>query len=242
MMILKELRDLVVNSLFPQDCQVCGGGVESLDLGIACRSCWGATTLFGPSHPLCPKCGLLLRSAFKGTPRECGRCAPHRYDSARAVGVYERALAATVLRLKTEPHVPRVLTDALGMLARRAAESRADLIVPVPLSRKRLRERGFNQAEVIAKELARKMRVDIDRTSLARTSHTRVHRAGMDERARAASVSGAFAVVRPDLVAGRRILLVDDVMTSGSTLSQCAEELKAGGAERVEAIVLARTV
>lgn len=215
--------------------------VESLSLGVACRTCWERTRIFTTETPLCPRCGRLLASNFKGVPYPCRRCDEHHFDRARAVGVYEHALVASVLRLKSEPHLPRILTDFIADALAMISIQGVDVIVPVPLSRKRQIERGFNQASVIAQSLRRNTGVRTDDRLLSRTTHTSLHRAGMDDRARAASVKGAFEASSPDLVKGLSIVLVDDVMTSGATLSQCALELKKAGAASVSALTLART-
>jgi ComF family protein len=132
----------------------------------------------------------------------------------------------------------------MGQLLR-AAQGRAPLdtatrIVPVPLHAERERERGFNQAARLARSLATLSRLPLDEWSVVRTAHTSLHRAGMDARARRETVEGAFQVERPRLIAGERILLVDDVLTTGATVSSCAQALKAAGAEDVFVLTVAQ--
>jgi len=114
--------------------------------------------------------------------------------------------------------------------------------MPIPLSKIRRHDRGFNQAEIVAKVVARVLGMRLDKASLVRTVHTPKHRAAMDKKSRAATVKGAFEVTRPRLVSGESILLVDDVLTSGSTASACAHELKQHGAAWVGVLTLARAV
>lgn len=114
------------------------------------------------------------------------------------------------------------------------------MIVPVPLHADRERERGFNQAVVIARELARLSRLPLDEHSVVRRLHTERHRAGMDAKARRQSVGDAFAVRHRDLIAGKRVLLVDDVFTTGATASACARELIEMGARAVFVLTIAR--
>jgi ComF family protein len=116
----------------------------------------------------------------------------------------------------------------------------ATRVVPVPLHPERMRERGFNQAAVLAAALARLTGLPLDESSLVRTLHTERHRAGMDARARRESVDKAFAVRRPRLVEGERILLIDDVFTTGATVSSCASALRAAGAQEVFVLTIAR--
>jgi ComF family protein len=122
----------------------------------------------------------------------------------------------------------------------RAPLNSANLIIPVPLHAERERERGFNQAVLLARELARLSRLPLDEHSVVRRVHTERHRAGMDARARRDSVADAFAIRHPKLVAGQRVLLVDDVFTTGATVSACAAALKDAGAEEVYVLTIAR--
>ena len=116
------------------------------------------------------------------------------------------------------------------------------MVIPVPQSRKRNMERGFNQAEILADLVAKTLDVKMVTDAVIRTSHTPIHRAAMDRKARAVTVERSFEVRIPRLLAGRNILLVDDVLTSGSTASACASVLKKNGASRVDVVTLARAV
>ncbi|HET9129668.1 MAG TPA: phosphoribosyltransferase family protein [Terriglobia bacterium] len=116
----------------------------------------------------------------------------------------------------------------------------SDLILPVPLSARRRAERGFNQAEFIARRVASILHKPVDIRSLSRKTHTPMHRASMDKKAREQSVKNAFEVIRPKLIEGKAILLVDDIFTSGATVSNCAKSLKKAGAKRVDIFTLAR--
>jgi ComF family protein len=118
----------------------------------------------------------------------------------------------------------------------------ADIVVPVPLSRKRAVERGYNQAAVIAAILSRSARIELGTSALERRLDTPMHRVGMDKKARELTVKKAFAVVHPRLIEGRDVVLVDDVFTSGATASACAAVLKKNGAARVRVFTVARAV
>ena len=162
------------------------------------------------------------------------------FTSARACGSYEGGLRASILALKREPHVARRLAAMMLQAQKRKPSDKADLIIPVPLHSRRERERGFNQAALLARELARETKLPVDEHSLVRRSQTERHRTGMDARARRESVADAFAVRHPKLIAGRRVLLVDDVFTTGATVSACAAVLKAAGAKDVYVLTIAR--
>jgi len=114
-------------------------------------------------------------------------------------------------------------------------------IVPVPLHPKRLQMRGFNQASVIARAVSTSLRLPINEVSLIRTSHTEKYRAGLDAKGRTDTVLRAFAVVHPRLIAGEKILLIDDVLTTGATAAMCAGVLSEAGAEAVFVLTIART-
>ena len=116
----------------------------------------------------------------------------------------------------------------------------AELVLPVPLHAARERERGFNQALVLARELARVSGRSLDQHSLVRKIQTQMHRGGMDAKARRQSVASAFTVCHRDLIAGKRLLLIDDVFTTGATASACAEALRESGAESVFLLTIAR--
>jgi ComF family protein len=170
----------------------------------------------------------------------CRRCDAWAFAAARACGPYRGALRAAVLGLKREPFVGTRLARLLAEAAAREPLSTATLAVPVPLHAERERERGFNQAALLARALTRRTLMDVDEWSLTRVSHSERHRAGVDARARRETVEGAFAVTRRRLVRGERVLLVDDVFTTGATVSACASALTEAGAAEVFVLTVAR--
>ena len=241
--LTSQIYDATLAVLYPQACAICGHSVESRRDGVACSRCWDATTLFSESDPLCGKCGAISRATVAGDSRHnlrCGRCDEDAYDAARACGSYEGALRAAILELKRQPHVPRRIAYLLSEVQRRAPLHSAELIVPVPLHANRERERGFNQATSLARELARLSGLPLDEHSVIRRHHTERHRSGMDAKARRKSVSRAFAVRHADVIAGKRVLLIDDVFTTGATVSACAAVLIDAGAEDVSVLTVAR--
>jgi ComF family protein len=237
------IYDAALALVYPQACAVCGASVESRHDGVACALCWRMTRGFTDDETLCWKCGLFTEAAVSRDQRQsirCGRCDDEAFSAARAGGFYEGALRASILELKREPHVAARLSRLMFDAQQREPLNSANLIIPVPLHPERERERGFNQALLLARELARLSGLSIDERSVVRRLHTERHRAGMDAKARRQSVAAAFTVRHPKLVAGRRVLLVDDVFTTGATASACASALKEAGAEEVFVLTIAR--
>ncbi|MDT5267826.1 MAG: hypothetical protein QOH49_12 [Acidobacteriota bacterium] len=243
---LDRLFDAALALVYPQACAVCGvSGVERRADWPACAACWAATRLFKGDETLCWKCGAPaggeVPEEIKATVR-CRRCDSEEFTAARACGLYEGALRAAVLGLKRDPFVPPRLARMLREVARRAPLDAATLVLPVPLHPTRERERGFNQATLLASAVARGARLRLDGLSLARVAHSERHRAGMDARARRESVESVFAVTRPRLVHGESVLLVDDVFTTGATASACARTLLEADARAVFVLTAARAV
>jgi len=234
--------DSALALIYPQGCAICSESVESRHDGVVCEACWAGAKLFAEDDALCWKCGAATAAIVRDDLRmiRCGRCDAHDFTAARACGLYAGVLRASVLGLKRVPHVGRRLLRALTCAQRRAPISEANLIIPVPLHWKRERDRGHNQAAVLARALARTTGVDIDEHNLVRILHTERHRAGLDARARRDSVRGAFEVRAPKQICGRRVLLIDDVFTTGATVSECASVLTAAGAEDVFVLTIAR--
>ncbi len=240
---LSSIWDATLALVYPQACAVCGASVESRHNGVACASCWQTTRVFTDEDTLCWKCGLFTEAAVDKDKRQsirCRQCDDEAFTGARACGYYEGALRASILQLKREPHVASRLVHLMLAAQQRAPIISANLIIPVPLHPERERERGFNQALLLAKELSRLSSLPLDEHSVVRRVHTERHRAGMDAKARRQSVAEAFTVRHPKSVAGQLVLLVDDVFTTGATVSACASALKEAGAAEVFVLTIAR--
>jgi ComF family protein len=241
---LSRLYDAALALAYPQACAVCGvAGVEARADAPACAGCWRATRVFEVAEALCWKCGAPAAEGACAADAEavrCRRCEAEAFTAARACGPYEGALRAAVLCLKREPQVGARVAGLLRAAQTRAPLDAAEVVVPVPLHPERERERGFNQAALLARALSKGAGLRLDEGSLARVGQAARHRAGMDRRARRETVEGAFRVVRPRLLKGRRVLLVDDVFTTGATASACAAALRDAGAAEVFVLTLAR--
>jgi ComF family protein len=228
-------------SAYPEQCRVCGSAVESYDDGVACEDCWLDSTITRTvAAPVCDKCGA--EACDQARAKElCGMCAAFPFSAARSSGIYAGALEANILFLKSHPHVCRRLREMIFRTFRdHQAALASDVVIPVPLYRARERERGFNQARIIAKLIARQFKLRLDDRSLIRSRPTERHRVGLDRVDRKKSVERAFSVARPRLVEDQSVLLVDDLFTTGSTVSAASKALIEAGARRVSVLTIAR--
>jgi ComF family protein len=235
--LLKVFFDL----LFPPLCHSCRELLGD-DRGVhICDLC--LETVERLSAPLCNCCGRPFPD-FGGNDHLCGRCLaePPSFEAARGALLFSGTTRELIHRFKYSGKAmlrrPLALLTA-DCLDSFAAEFRADLIVPVPLHNRRLRQRGFNQAVLLGEILAERWRVALQRNNLRRIRWTEPQ-VNLTASARADNVKGAFALAAPAKIAGKRVMLVDDVYTTGSTVRECAGVLMKGGAAAVAVITVAR--
>lgn len=229
----------LANAILPPSCLSCG--VPVADEGALCSGCWSRLTLI--ERPFCER--LAIPFAFD---RGAGALSPEAianpppFDRLRAVALYDGAARDLVHALKYRDHLELVRWMASWMLrAGGDLLAEADVIVPVPLHWQRLWWRRFNQAAALALELGRQSDRDVSLRSVRRVRATR-NQVGQSRNARGANVRGAFQVAssRQQEIAGRRVLIVDDVCTTGATLSAVTRTLRRAGAVAVDAVVFAR--
>ncbi|MDP3938629.1 MAG: phosphoribosyltransferase family protein [Deltaproteobacteria bacterium] len=255
--------DLLLDVLAPAACPLCGSQAARGPTRF-CRRC--ARTFRAVASPLCTCCGVPFAAAMADHP--CGACVrqPPAFGAVRAGGRYEGGLLDSIHRLKFAGDIVQI--TALALLLVRAlrrlprphasrlqaapsphhvvldARPPYDLVVPVPLHPRRIRERGFNQAHLLAAALLRGGRLaswaELAPDALIRTRET-TPQTRLTRIARQSNLRGAFRG-RAERVRGRHVLLVDDVMTTGATLDACARALRRAGARRIDAVVTARAV
>ena len=186
----------------------------------------------------CPRCALPFPSQV-GAPHLCGRCSRKTppFSAVYAVGLYEENLRRVVQQFKFNRHIG--LDRPLGqLLVRQLPPGHAfDLIIPVPLHPRRLRERSYNQSLLLAREVGRLLKLPVAANLLQRTLDTESQRQ-FSAIARERNIRRAFSL--PRQLNGEKILLIDDVMTTGATVSACSRELLRGGGEEVQVAVIGR--
>lgn len=235
-----SLFGAIQDLLFPPTCVGCTRRLDSSRPPLFCSECLDKLAFI--ASPRCPCCGMPFAV---GTDHLCGDCLQQRYDfdRARSLLLYQSPLADIIRQLKFGGQLSGLTT--LGHLAAGAAclqeLSEPELIVPVPLHASRLRARGFNQAALIARacfpQWVDRLRVD----ALHRTRLT-TPQSQLSGRERRSNLHGVFAVKPGIEVHGQTILVVDDVLTTGSTINECARVLRRAGAARIEVFTVARSL
>jgi ComF family protein len=229
-----KFSDAILNLLFPLACILCNALVLERQCGPLCPSCWNRMKPLQP--PFCPQCGI-PESPAENIAGLCSACRLQEYafDFARSAYVFNDPLREAIHHLKYSDRVSlaRPLGKALHECLDRE-DFQGTVVVPVPLHRRRERQRGFNQAELLARMLGRKL----DNKVLRRRKNT-PSQTGLSRSQRTLNLSGAFEVCGP---VAETVVVVDDVFTTGSTLHEISKILKRAGAKRVEVLTVARVL
>jgi len=239
--VAKRIATSVLDALLPQRCLCCGVIVDSA--GAICPDCWKGLAFL--AEPTCHQCGIPFPYEMPdGT--VCAACTAHppAFDRARAAFEYDDASRPLITQFKYGDQTDRA--PAFGRMLLRVARPLlgvADLIAPVPLHRWRLIARRYNQAALLSSALARESGVPLVIDLMVRRRST-PPQVGMSARARQRNVAGAFSIGPADkaVVADKRVLLVDDVFTTGATVEECAKVLRRAGAAGIDVVTLARVI
>jgi len=238
---LREGVAPIVDLIYPPRCPLCGAAIGA-QTGL-CGTCWSELRI--PGEPACASCQRPLESADVGERAHCAPClaSPPKHDGIAAGTLYGEGSRKLVLAFK---HGRRIaLAPMLArLIATRLPALEGDwLVVPVPLHRWRLWSRGFNQAALLARELARLAGQTLMVDGLVRIKRTPML-GGLGRKARARALSGALAVnpARASALRGAQVILVDDVLTSGATSDTCVRTLKRAGASKVVVACFARVL
>jgi ComF family protein len=216
-----------------------------------CAQCSG--TFLTVESPMCSSCGIVFKSRL-GEDHLCGEClnAPKRYRMARSAGIYDKVLMAAIhcLKYNGKIQLARPLGVLLYFIFRRYwNENCPDLIIPVPLHSKKLRRRGFNPSFLLVREWASIARalsdgfpvLPVAEDILIRTKWT-TSQTGLGRKDRLKNIKNAFSVNDPSRINGKKVLLIDDVYTTGATAEECTKVLAAAGASHVDVLTLARAM
>jgi ComF family protein len=243
---LADARDALVSVIFPAGCRICDGLLSDSRRVPICSPCLSSFERI-PSA-ICEVCGRPLPGLTREEAqlRLCPACLDKTYafDCARSFAIYQGPLVKAILLLKFEQIEPlgAWFAERLAELVQGEAEKlAADVVVPVPLHRDREKERGYNQAALIARPLAKRLRLPHKAVLLMRT-RARPDKRILSLEERWESVRGAFATRPGSQVDNLRVLLVDDVLTTGATLDACARALRQAGAKSVIGLTVARAV
>lgn len=229
--LFHQIKNVALDTLFPPRCFGCNADCNN----FLCAKCAADIPIY--NAPFCPLCHNRL-------PEDIKHCHPDAPYKLAAVTEYRHPVIKQLIHELKYRYLISALVPIEDILRRYCAtatlHTKNFIVVPVPLHRARLRERGFNQAALIARIVARCWKLTIYENALTRTRNTRQQSAARGGEARAANVAGCFVVKNPTLVTGKKIILVDDVYTSGATVSDAVRALKAASARQIVVFVLAR--
>ncbi len=254
--------EVLFDFFFPPKCAACDTLISPEQPSGFCDTCF--KDIHWIKEPICHICGMgfatiedqdenletdspascELEAGKTMKSHLCGDCIKKTYsfDKARSATFYRGKIREAIKRFKFSnmSELSRFLSGILTKSEIVIDSTReTDTVVPVPLHKKRLRDRGYNQALLLSRELSRTLNLDLEEHNLRRIKHT-LPQVGLGKKERLKNVKGAFEVNRPEKINGKRILLVDDVFTTGNTLSECARVLKKAGALKVVAVTVAR--
>ncbi len=244
--MLRTSLDALASLAFPAPCRICGETLTTASRFPICPSCLAAIQPI--TQPFCAKCGRPFLAAANASGAEllCQLCRRNLYafDVARSYAAYDGATVDAITLLKYQAVAPlgRWFANRLFALARRQPTIfSVDAVAPVPLFPARQRERGYNQAELIARPLARLLGLPL-RSYLLVRSRPRPDKLRLSRKERWRTVRGAYSTREGAPVDNLRVLLVDDVFTTGATMDACARALKRAGAAYVVGLTVARVV
>ena len=242
--VFREFRRLL-DFVFPQNCIACEGAIN-LEEHFLCTPCRDDIGFIQQPH--CFLCGVPadLSYAYPHEEFVCGVCRqnPFKFDQARSLGFYDTVLRTTIHHFKYKKQMG-VLSEMDLLLGKYFAANpepfQGFLVAPIPLHFNKMKERGFDQAFLIARQVAKILKLPLASGVLRRVKAT-LPQATMTRAERAGNIKGAFEVNRPEWVVGKNILLVDDVFTTGATVNEAAKVLKKKGAGKVYVFTLGRVV
>ncbi len=232
----------LLNLIYPPVCRVCETQLDSYDKICICDACW--KTFEQPLEPICPKCGSELERPVQEN-KPCPNCpTPIYYNAAKAAFRHNGAVRKIIHEYKYNSI--KEMSFPLGNFMAKHLHKHFDvypstIIAPVPLHWTRKLQRGFNQSYLLSAIIGNLLNIPVEKYSLVRRKITKTQQ-GLSRRERQHNLLGAFGVINPAAFLNKNIILIDDVMTTTSTVNECAKMLKESGAAQVFAYCLARAV
>ena len=235
---LRDMFETAIVFLYPAKCRVCDGFLAVTAIPYVCVDCWQDVQFIEP--PWCDICGT------PGVNGLCDECAisPPRYGKLRTIAFYHTSLQQAVQLFKFQKK--KVFAQHLSQLINAHIPSDCDIaeydfVLPIPIHKKRLRERGFNQAVPLADGVAKVADIPVLTDTLVRKRYT-VAQSSLEREERQQNIIGAFEVRNPDVIRGKRLLIIDDVFTTGATIREAVSELWTADPTEIDVLILARTL
>ncbi len=234
--LLRDMYETAIIFLYPAECRVCTEFLGATTIPYICNNCWQDIHYLEP--PWCDICGT---PSINGL---CDPCAttPPRYGKLRSIAFYQTTLQQAIHFFKFEKkkafaqHLIQLLNAHIPL---DYSIPEYDFILPVPIHKKRLRERGFNQATLLANGIGKSEGVPVLTGTLIRHRHTQAQ-SGLDREARQKNLIGAFEIRNPRMLNGKRLLVIDDVFTTGATIREIVNELWTADPAEIDVLTLAR--
>jgi len=223
----------LLNALFPQKCPVCSNMSPDRETAPICSECWDSISQYNGA--VCLTCGKPLISDRSTTCADCIREKP-AFKRASSFGLYDNVLR-TAINLYKYQNVKR-LSKPLSDIILRVKAPRIDTVIPVPLYKKRLRQRGFNQSALLAGHVAKGINACLAINTLVKIKDT-APQVGLNSVDRKKNIKNAFKILSNKLIKDKNVLVIDDVITTGATVRECSKELKRAGAKEVIVAALA---
>jgi len=231
--------------LYPAQCRHCGENLDPADGYYICKLCWDQVEYI--KRPYCEKCGFPLNplSALSEMIFSCANCPDEsKFGKVRSIAYYHNSAIGEAIRLLKD-NGKTIMADKLAEIMVKGINEFLDskdydFIIPVPIHKKKVRKRGYNQMELIGRKVSSKTGIPLETKSFVKIKNTPPQR-GLTGKERIQNIKGSFSVINTSNIEGKRILLIDDVMTTGSTVNECARVLlEEGKADNVDVITLAR--
>ncbi|MGA2525299.1 MAG: ComF family protein [Smithellaceae bacterium] len=242
-MIIDDVLRHITDIIFPPQCISCAAILQPITEKVFCSACREKIKFLTGS--LCPICGMMFFDSPSAS-HLCGNCLENKpyFSCARAVASYETIILNAIHQFKygRDLSIGALLASLMADFSFPDLEFRDySLIIPVPLHIKKLRKRGFNQSIILADSIGKKWQIPVNFSLLKRCKFT-LTQTGLDKKERERNIKGAFEVRDNEKIAGRNIILIDDVYTTGATLNECAKKLIKAGAQKVAVLTLARVL